>query len=448
MNKKMFWSDWLFPTISLVLFATLLGAMVASMDSINVSTLISFSTGLLAYTMMLTVTFIGSRPQYLEKKFGMPEMYEIHAIMSVVLSILIVIHVFIQWNGLQWIDTMSDVSLVGWIGVISLIIVMFTGIFSLSGIYVDNSKFFSKLKGKLNREVNLWLHRFSIVAVVAIYFHLYFLPFLNDNTLFMILLNVYTIATLGYYVFWKFEIFFSRRYKVIDIYRATPTIWTVEFEPVKGTLKEYTPGDYFFIRFKRANITGEGHPFSTSSAITQRYNNSLEFMIKEAGDWTSSLKNIKVGDIATFEGPYGSFLPENVEQSPEEEVPFVLIGGGIGITPILSILRHEVEKNSQREIHCVWGLSFEEDMFLLDEFEEIKKQNPNFHLHIIFSNEKVEGYPHGFITNEYLEEVGADKYTYGHFFVCGPTPMLEATEKVLENGNVSDDQIHLDDFGF
>src|SRR5690625_2673059 len=133
-------------------------------------------------------------------------MYEFHAIMSVVLSILSVIHVFIQWNGLQWIDTMSDVSLVGWIGVISLIIVMFTGIFSLSGIYVDNSKFFSKLKGKLNREVNLWLHRFSIVAVVAIYFHLYFLPFLNDNTLFMILLNVYTIATLGYYVFWKFEI--------------------------------------------------------------------------------------------------------------------------------------------------------------------------------------------------------------------------------------------------
>src|SRR5690625_459045 len=329
MNKKMFWSDWLFPTISLVLFATLLGAMVASMDSINVSTLISFSTGLLAYTMMLTVTFIGSRPQYLEKKFGMPEMYEIHAIMSVVLSILIVIHVFIQWNGLQWIDTMSDVSLVGWIGVISLIIVMFTGIFSLSGIYVDNSKFFSKLKGKLNREVNLWLHRFSIVAVVAIYFHLYFLPFLNDNTLFMILLNVYTIATLGYYVFWKFEIFFSRRYKVIDIYRATPTIWTVEFEPVKGTLKEYTPGDYFFIRFKRANITGEGHPFSTSRAITQRYNNSLEFMIKEAGDWTCSLQNIKVGDIATFEGPYGSFLRENVEQSSEEEVPCVLIGGGM-----------------------------------------------------------------------------------------------------------------------
>src|SRR5690625_1171249 len=136
MKQKQFWTDWLFPIISLVLFATLLGAMLWEMDSINVSSLISYSTGLLAYTMMLTVTFIGSRPRFLEKKFGMPEMYEVHAIMSVVLSFLILIHIIIQWNGIQWIDDMSDVSLVGWIGVFALIIVMFTGIFSLSGIYV------------------------------------------------------------------------------------------------------------------------------------------------------------------------------------------------------------------------------------------------------------------------------------------------------------------------
>lgn len=448
MRNKKFWSDWLFPIISLVSFATLLAAMLLSMDSIDVSTLISFSTGLLAYTMMLTVTFIGSRPRFLEKRFGMPEMYEVHAIMSVILSFLIVIHVIIQWNGFQWVTDMTIVSQTGWGGVVALIIVMFSGIFSLSGIYVDKSKTFSKFKEKLNREVNLWLHRFAIVAIVAVYFHMYFLPFLANNLLFMILLNVYTVATLLYYVLWKFKIVASSRYKVSKIYKATPSLWVVEVEPVKGKIDNYTAGDYFFIRFKGADITREGHPFSTSSAITKRYSNSIEFMIKEAGDWTESLANIKVGDIATLEGPYGHFLPEAVEQSPEDKVPFVLLGGGIGLTPNLSVLRHEVEKNSQREIHCVWGLAFKEDMFMLDEFEEIKKQNPNFHLHIIFSNEEVEGYPFGFITNEFLEEVGADKYKDGHFFVCGPGPMLDASRKVLANGHVSDEQIHLDDFGF
>lgn len=448
MSHKKFWSDWLFPIISLVTFATLLIAILFSRDSIDVSMLMSFSTGLLAYTMMLTVTFIGSRPRFLEKRFGMPEMYEIHAIMSVVLSLLVLVHIAIQWNGFQLFSEMSDVSLVGWIGTAALVIVMFTGIFSLSGIYVDNSKTFSKVKEKLNREVNLWLHRFALVAVVAIYIHMYFIPILRENMLFMGLLNTYTVATLGYYILWKLKIVSSRKYKVTKIYKATPSLWVLEFEPKTGTIDDYTAGDYFFIRFKGADITREGHPFSTSSAITKRYSNSIEFMIKEAGDWTRALKNIKVGDIATFEGPYGHFLPEEVEKSSEKDVPFVLLGGGIGLTPNLSVLRHEVEKDSQREIHCVWGLAFEEDMFMLEEFEEIKKQNPNFHLHIIFSNEVVEGYPFGYITNEYLEEIGADKYSYGHFFVCGPGPMLEASRKVLANGNVSDEQIHLDDFGF
>ena len=448
MRNRKFWSDWLFPTMSLVTFASLLGTMLMSMDSISTSSLISFSSGLLAYTMMLTVTFIGSRPRFLEKQFGMPEMYEVHAVMSVVLTILSAIHIFIQWNGLQWIPDMSDVSQAGWVGVIALIIVMFTGIFSLSGIFVDNNESFRLFKDKLNREVNLWLRRLAIVAIGAIYLHMYFLPFLKDNTAFMVLLNVYTIATLSYYFYWKFKILLSPEYKVTKIYKATPSLWVLEFEPVKGTMETYNAGDYYFIRFKGADITGEGHPFSTSSAMTKRYSNSIEFMIKEAGDWTGSLGNINVGDIATLEGPYGHFLPKEVDQTNEEEVPYVLLGGGIGLTPNLSVLRHEVEKDSQREIHLIWGLAYEEDMFMLEELDAVKEQNPNFHYHIIFSNEEVEGYPFGFITNDFLETIGADKYTNGHFFVCGPGPMLDATRNILKEANVSFDQIHLDDFGF
>ena len=449
MSNKDFWADWTFPIISLVSFATLLAAMLMPMNSINIGSLISYSSGLLAYTMMLTVTFIGSRPRYLEKRFGMPEMYEIHAIMSVVLSILIGIHVIIQWNGFSSILDRSLVSQVGWIGVVALLVVMFTGIFSLSGIFVDQSQALRNFKNKLNREVNLWLHRLAIVSVIAVYFHMYFLPFLKDNFLFMLLLNIYTIAVLGFYLYWKFKIVAAPQYRVTKIYKATPALWVLEFEPVKGTVMTYTAGDYFFIRFNReAEITGEGHPFSTSSAITRRYSNSIEFMIKEAGDWTESLANIKEGDIARFEGPYGHFFPEEVQESNEQEVPFVLLGGGIGLTPNLSVLRHEIEKGSQREIHLVWGLAYEEDMFLLEEFEAMKKANPNFDYHIIFSNEEVEGYPFGFISNEFLEEVGADKYTHGHFFVCGPGPMLDASRRILEKGNVPSEQIHLDDFGF
>ncbi len=55
---------------------------------------------------------------------------------------------------------------------------------------------------------------------------------------------------------------------VKKIYRGTPSLWVLEFEPLNGEVVEYTAGDYFFIRFKGADITGEPHPFSTSSART------------------------------------------------------------------------------------------------------------------------------------------------------------------------------------
>lgn len=444
---KSFINDWVFPVISLVMFATLLGAMLVSMNSLSLSALVSYSSGLLAYSMMLTVTFIGSRPRFIEKHAGMPRMYEVHAMMSVVLSILIILHMILQWGGFSAL-LRNTITQTGYVAVFSMILVMFSGIFSLSGIFVSKNKTLRKWKETIfNREVMLWIHRLAIVAIIAVYFHLFALSFLRNNTLFMVLLTTYTVAILGYYAIWKIKIVQAPKFNVKEIYKATPSLWVLEFEPKNGQLVNYNPGDYFFIRFdKSADITGEGHPFSTSSAITKLHSNSIEFMIKQAGDWTGALGNIKVGDIATLEGPYGDFYPNEVRTS---EVPFILMGGGIGLTPNLSILRSEMDLESQREIHLVWALSYEEDMFMIDELEEYKKINPNFQYHIIFSNEEVEGFPFGFISHPFLKDVGvADLYQTGHFFICGPDVMMDATKKVLLDNGVPEDSINVDEFGF
>lgn len=295
----------------------------------------------------------------------------------------------------------------------------------------------------------LWVHRIgALMAIIGTYMQNVSISFLRANTAYMILLAVYTVLILGYYVIYRLLVGLAPRYKVKKIERATPTLWVLEFEPVRGKITEYPAGSYFNIRFSGVKgIGSEGHPFSTSSAVTRRFDNSIEFMIKEAGDWTKALQHVSVGDIATLEGPYGDFFQPEVEEL-DESVPYVLLGGGIGLTPNLSVLRSEIEKGSQREIHLVWGLSYEEDMFMVDELESYKLVNPNFEYHIIFSNEEVEGYPFGFITNNFLESVGADHYRNGHFFVCGPAPMLNASRKLLDNGNVRDEQRHIDDFGF
>lgn len=450
MKNKEFWADWLFPIIALSSFATLLGAMLLNMPSIRVGDLVSWSSGLLAYTSMLTVTFIGSRPRFIEKHFGMPHMFEVHGVMSIMLTLLVVLHVILQWTAFSFIadGTWPVVTLTGWGAAFALILIMFTGMFSLSGMFVNNNPKLRKFKEKQNRELNLWLHRLPVVANIFVYFHLFNLDMLRENTIFIVLLSVYTVFVVGYYFMWKIKLRLLPKYNLGKIYKGTPSLYVLEFEPKEGQIPEYNPGEYFWIYFKDANgITKEGHPFSTSSSITDRFNNSIEFMIKEAGDWTNSLMNAKAGDTAVLEGPYGDMFPPHIQEL-DESVPFTLLAGGIGLTPMLSIARNAHQIGSQREIHLVWGLSFEEDMFMLEELEEIKKANPNFHVHIIFSNEEVEGYDFGFITNEYLEQKGAADYAKGHFFVCGPEPMINASKRILDNGNVTPAQRHIDDFGF
>lgn len=417
-------------------------------NSLPPRALIAYSAGMLAYCLMLVGTFIASRPRFLEKHIGMPRMYEIHAIMTLFLFGLVLLHVVLIWEGFFNMFR-SFTTVVGYIGFLAILIGMLTGMLSLSGIFVNGSKTFRNLKENiLNREVMLWVHRIAaLVAVVSVYYHQYLISFLRYNRPYMLLLTLYTVGTLGFFVFWKLKIVFSPKYTVSKIYKATPLLWVIEFEPTNGKLISYNPGDYFFIRFRNAEgITTEPHLFSTSSALTKAYSNTLEFMIKEAGDWTESLANVKVGDIVTLEGPYGDFFPET---SRNGNHPYILMGGGIGLTPNLSILRSEMEKKSQRPIHLVWALSWEEDMFMLDELEDYKKINPNFTYHIIFSNEEVEGYPFGFISHPFLENAGISAlYQEGEFFICGPDVMMDATKKVLLDNGVPEGSIRVDEFGF
>ena len=168
----------------------------------------------------------------------------------------------------------------------------------------------------------------------------------------MTLLTTYTVAILGYYVIWKLKFSFDPKSEIKRIKQETPSLRVLEFEPKNGSIKSYVPGNYFFIRSKNADITTEGHPFSAKSAKTSEFSNSIELMSKEVGDWTGFLQNVNVRDNVTWEGLYGNFFPNEVQESKD---PFVLLAGGIGLTPNLSILRHEHEKNSNRRIHPVWS---------------------------------------------------------------------------------------------
>ena len=89
--------------------------------------------------------------------------------------------------------------------------------------------------------------------------------------------------------------------------------------------------DLRFLWEKKDGIIGETHPFSIASSPSE---DKVRMYIKSLGDFTTSLKNLKVGAIAEIEGAYGKFTYTNFGTAPQ-----IWIAGGIGVTPFLSMAR-------------------------------------------------------------------------------------------------------------
>lgn len=167
-------------------------------------------------------------------------------------------------------------------------------------------------------------------------------------------------------------------------------------------------------------------------------------MIQEDGDFTSSLDKVKEGDQVTIEGPYGDFYPEEVRESSE---PMVLLSGGIGVTPNLSLLREEIAKDSDRRIIFIWGIGYEEELMFYDELEELAEKYPNFSHHIVFSEEEVDGFAHGYVDSDFIEEEGLEEYyDTATWHVCGPPPMLQASKDLFAENDVPEEQTHIEEF--
>ncbi|MFA5528831.1 MAG: hypothetical protein WC996_09500 [Peptostreptococcales bacterium] len=165
-----------------------------------------------------------------------------------------------------------------------------------------------------------------------------------------------------------------------------------------------------------------------------------------SGDYTNQIAKLKIGDIATLEGPYGSFWGEKTADAVS---PIVMLAGGIGITPIISIIRNQIEKQSSRRIVLVWGLSTHEDLLMLHELQAMRDSNDSFSYHIILSKKQVDEFDSGQITKKYLQKIGVNTlYPEADFFICGPAPMMESMKKILKDNQVDSTRIHIEEFSF
>lgn len=165
------------------------------------------------------------------------------------------------------------------------------------------------------------------------------------------------------------------------------------------------------------------------------------------GIMSSYIFNLKKDDKVIISGPYGEFYAK------ETQAEMVFIGGGAGMAPMRSHLFDQLRRiKTNRKITFWYGARSKREMFYIEDFDMLAKENDNFEWHCALSDPLAEdnwkGYT-GFIHNVLLEEYLKDHLAPEdcEFYMCGPPMMNTAVINMLKNLGVEDDHILLDDFG-
>lgn len=199
-----------------------------------------------------------------------------------------------------------------------------------------------------------------------------------------------------------------------------------------------------------------------SSAVYPALNTKFIGVTQEAGIWSERclacgecildrtggicstyLHNLKVRDSVTFTGPYGEF---HLNEDPSVEI--VCVGGGCGMAPIKNIIYTLYDRWPDRSCWLFFGCRTTHDIFYLEQFEELSREHPNFHVVYALSDEL--GQDEQWDGETGFIHLAVDKYLEVDIkrqaFLCGPPPMIEAVTRILEEKGLRSGDIFYDEF--
>ncbi|MFO7999004.1 MAG: hypothetical protein R6U86_08510 [Bacteroidales bacterium] len=188
----------------------------------------------------------------------------------------------------------------------------------------------------------------------------------------------------------------------------------------------FVPGQATEMAINKNGWQNESRPFTFTSLPDH---NHLEFVIKtypEHDGATDKLLDMEPGDELILHEIFGAIRYRGEG---------MFIAGGAGVTPFLCMLRDLSRKKEVGNNKMIFANKTLADIILKEELEYFLGDN----LTHILSEEKKEGYAHGLITKEFLEQ-HLDG-TSGYFYLCGPPPMMDAVEKHLGDLGVSKNKI-------
>lgn len=212
--------------------------------------------------------------------------------------------------------------------------------------------------------------------------------------------------------------------KIKSINKVTHDVLQIRVEKPKAY--RFDSGQATEVAINKNGWENERRPFTFTCLPSDDF---LEFTIKTYPahkSVTNELLKLKVNDELILHDVFGTITYQGEG---------VFIAGGAGVTPFISIFRNLHSKNEIGNNKLIFANKSKKDIILEQEFKKILNKN----FINILSDEKTEGYDHGFISGDFLKANidGVNK----KFYLCGPPPMMDSLLKQLSNLKINESSI-------
>ena len=220
---------------------------------------------------------------------------------------------------------------------------------------------------------------------------------------------------------------------ITSVTKESDDVYTVHIQPVDPY--NFISGQYCALRLPTDEALAPVHYFSIASS--QETTGPIEFSIRTYGEWTSSLVKHAVGSSLEISDPMGSFV------LPEAHVPLVYLVGGVGIVPVISMLRHLSAQSWEHPITLLYGNRTPETILYKSELEKLQQRLTSLKIIHILSEKPLSDNEHtyrGFITESILA-CEVDFSGNPLFYLNGPTIFLEKMKILLQKFGISEKHI-------
>lgn len=233
-----------------------------------------------------------------------------------------------------------------------------------------------------------------------------------------------------------------RPYEVVSVTPERGNAWSLTVRPTGHTGLKFMPGQFAWITVLSSPFAEAEHPFSFSSSANQP--GHLTFTIKELGDFTRQIKNLQPGQKVYVDGPFGHF---SIDRHLHAE-QFVFVAGGVGITPVMSMLRSMADRGDKRPLTLLYANKDWDSIIFREELDALKSALQLNLVHVLEKPPADWDGETGFVTRTILERYlsKVSKPNSIEIFICGPQPMINAVENALTQMRVPFGDFHSERF--